>query len=164
MKNGKKLIVIGALVALSTIILGKKASAAPPPGDIVIDVYDSEGNLVPHHSPILLDEGGSYTVKLTIKNTSLKGDVPWAATLGIGISAAVGTLSLITSRVDSVNFGAGEIKTFTYPFSVSMGTGNQSGGISAWIQAPTGATITSAQAELSVKEVPIMYGATVTFG
>lgn len=171
MGEGKKIspaiiIIPAALVALA---LATRVKAAPPPpgegaASIVIQVYDSQGKLVPPSSPVALDEGSTYTVKLTVKNNSTKGGIPWEATLGIGISAATPLITLISPREDMKSFGAGETKSFNYTLNIPMGAGNQSGSITAWVEDPYGIVIANAQEPLAIRELSIVYGATIVIG
>ncbi len=167
----KKGLLVGlgmAAAGLLWLLSGKAKAEEPPPGEgdasIVIQVYDSQGNLVPHSSPVTLDEGASYTVKLTVRNNSTKGGVPWEATLGIGISATTSLTTLIASREDMKSFLAGETKSFNYAMNVPFGTGNQSGSIQAWVKDPYGTTLANAQEPLAIRELPIVYGATIVIG
>jgi len=166
----KGIIVLGGLAAggLLVFALTRKAKAEVPPGEgaasIVIKVYDSEGNLVSGSSPLTLDEGASYTVKLTVKNNSTKGGVPWEASLTVGITAATSFITLISPREDVKSFGAGETKSFNYALNIPIGSGNQTGGITAWIEDPYGTQIASAVEYLTIREIPIVYGATIVIG
>lgn len=111
-----------------------------------------------------LEEGASYTVRLTIKNTSTRGGAPVAASLGVGISAnTVGGAVLIASRVDSKSFAASEVKSLDYALSIPFGLGGQSGEIQAWAEAPDGTDLAAAKAALNITVQPIVYGATIVF-
>ena len=64
----KKQIVIGiGTVAALAYLLNKKSSASD---DLVIQVYDEDGNLIPANSPVSLLEGNTYTVRVTVRNSS----------------------------------------------------------------------------------------------
>lgn len=149
--------------------LTKKSEASPPSddgegsedGDLQIDVYDSEGNLVPQNSPIIINEGASYTVVLTIKNTSTKGGVPWPVDFVVGMSAATDLTTLISPRENTYGFTAGETKAISYLMYVPMGSGGQTGLIQAYVAIGAGGAIASANAELTIGTVAINYGATI---
>jgi hypothetical protein len=113
---------------------------------------------------VTLNEGESYTVRLTVTNTSTKAGEPWVASLGIGISAGTELITLISPRVDIKSFNAGETKSFNYAMDIPLGTGNQSGMITAWVEDPYGVSIANAQEPLIIQEVPIEYGATIVIG
>jgi hypothetical protein len=159
----KGAVVVGSLAVGGALflMLTKKAKAEPEEGEIIIEIYDSDGNPLPHNSPFSLEEGESYTVKLTIKNTSTQGGTPVAVSLGIGISASAGGTTLIASRVDAKSFAAGETKTFSYSLVIPMGLGGESGTIAAWAEAPDGTDLATAQESLVITEMPIDYGATI---
>lgn len=164
-KNKKAAIVVGGLAAgVLVFVLTRKAKVEEGEATIIIQVYDSEENLVPSNSPLTLSEGTSYTVKLTVKNISTRGGVLIAATLGVGISASIATVSLIPLRVDKQSFDAGQTRSFNYTLNVPMGTGGQTGNILAWVEDPHGQALANAIEYLTIQALPIIYGATIVIG
>lgn len=179
MTTDKKLVgvgIVGAALVIGGIALAKRKPELPP-GDgedeamLQIEVYDSEGRLVPRNSPMDLEEGKSYTVVLTVKNTSTRAGLPWAATLSVTIHAAVtygyeqvATLIPITTRDES--FTAGQTKTFSYTMTVPSineipQIEGSTGQIGASVQSPQGTTLATAYEPLTIKILEIIYGATI---
>ena len=173
MEKEKKtgLIFLGALAVGTglTVALAAMGKAAPPePGEggaiIEIEIYDSEGNPVPSNSPRALDEGSSYTVRLTITNTSTKAGVPWDAILTVGIGAITSYTTLITAQEKAELFSAEQTRSFDYPINVPLGSGGETGYISAWVDDPDGTTLASALEDITINEIPIDYGAVIVIG
>lgn len=166
MKNKTALAILGTLLAtaVGVPLLLRKKEVPPPEAPITITILDAQGKPVPRTSPVTLTEGASYTARITARNTSTKAGTPWAATLGVGISGSTAVRQLIAAQIKQVNFAADEAKAFDFPFSLPMGSGGESGEITAWVQDPTGKAISSAREPLTIAEVPVIYSATIVIG
>ena len=153
----------GALV----FALSRKAEAVPPPpgegaATIVITVYDSQGNPVPSNSPFNLDEGGSYTIVLTVTNQSTKGGQAWAATLGVWIGVIVDSIELMPVTGGDYVFAAEETQTFSYTLSVPIsGYGGKVGQITASVISPNHVTIAGDVEYINIVTLEVVYGATI---
>lgn len=167
-EDGKKVAIIGGLAAvIGGIFLATRAKAAPPPpegAEIIIEVLDAEGNPLPHNSPVELEEGESYTVRLTITNLSTKAGVPWDATLDVVIQAATAYTALIPVSSSSEYFAAGQTKAFNYPMNIPLGTGGETGQITALVKDPMGVELARAAESIDIITIEIIYGATVVIG
>jgi len=170
-RDGRK-IAIGAGIAAAVggliYALTRKRPPAPPPEGVVeaatvqIEVIGARG-----YSPVTLEEGGSYTVRLTITNATIKAvmpEVPWEATFNITIFAGTEWTTLIPTQSRDEYFGPAETRTFDYPMSVPLGTAGESGQIIATVRDPVGNEIASAIEPVTIAEVPIVYGATISIG
>lgn len=141
------------------------ARAAPPEEEkkaaatVKIEVIGAES-----HSPVTLTEGESYIVRLTVANLTTKAGAPSEATLEVVIAAGTEWVSLIPIQTSDEYFDAGQTRFFDYPMNVPLGTGGQSGNIVAVVNDPAGIELARATEYLSIAEVPIIYGATVTIG
>lgn len=111
---------------------------------------------------LVLEEGKSYTLKVSVTNNSTKGGVPWEATLETTLYASLDTTYLISpTSTGKVRYSAGEKKTFTYPFTVPVGTAGRSGAAVAGVYDPDGKHIATGYVMYSVKAVPVTYAAIV---
>lgn len=162
-------IIGGAATILGLVLLAKKAGAeVPPPGDgegdanIIIEVFDAQGNPISHNSPFSLQEGSAYTIKLTILNNSTQGGFLVPANLMVGISMGTEFISLINPQEKLEAFSAGQSRTISYPTPViPIGEAGSSGSISAWVETPDGANIANAIEQFTITVLPIVYGATI---
>ena len=164
----KGLVVLGA--ALATALVIKKVMAAPPeppPDDspqIQIKVYDRYGNEVPHRSPLSLEEGGEYTIVVTITNNAKKRDQLWEATYSIYLEAATTLETLNVTTSPNVYFGPGETRELSYLIKPTLGLAPTTGQIYVAVTAPTGAQVGDAAAAVDIVVVPIDYGVIIDIG
>lgn len=87
-------------------------------------------------------EGKSYTLQVSVQNTSTRGGSPVAATMKIGVSALLSNgVVLIPSQVTSYSFAASESRNFPLPFTVPAGTGGLQGTASATVMSPDGVAV-----------------------
>jgi len=156
------------LVAAGGLVYALTKKPAPPEkpsaAEIEIKVYDAEGNLVPRNSPLALAEGQTYTAVVTVINQTTKAGVPWEATLEISTIIYInGTYFYdgVTTGVDSHTFGPGESHSFSYSFTVPLGSGGQSGYVNARVISPENVPIAEASEPITVEEIAIDYAATV---
>ena len=149
---------------------------SPVPGGpgaaVSIEVYDPEGNPVPHSSPFTLTFGVTYTVRATITNTSTLNSSPAPASLRVWLAIAhvYGEVSptflgLIETTLD---FAAGETKVFDLPYTpggYGEPVGESSNYIQAWV-APHDSVVALAQAWefITYIQPPLQYGATLELG
>jgi hypothetical protein len=159
----KEIVIVGSLAAIALLLSKSTMKAGGDSGTIEIQVYDSQGNLVPHNSPRTLQEGGSYTVQLTVKNTSTRGGASTGATLGVGLHVLTTAYSLIPARVEQYSFIAGETRSFSYAFNVPLDSGTD-GLISAWIEDPARNIVGQAQESITITSLSTVYGATIVIG
>lgn len=103
---------------------------------------------------IAVVEGQSYTIALTITNQSAKDGVPIEVNLGVGISAAVDSLTLIPEQIASKFFTPNQTRTFIYSMIVPSGSGGQSGPIIARVEDPTGRVIAQGTENVFVEALP----------
>jgi hypothetical protein len=103
--------------------------------------------------------GQTYTVALTITNTSTRNGSPVEANLGIGIFAQA-LIMLIEKQVTSAYFSAGQTRTFSYPMTVLPGASGP-GAITAWVESPGGVKIVQAIENILVHGYLIDFGGRV---
>jgi hypothetical protein len=143
--------VLGALglAGLVLAIKGKLSNAEPEPepedelnGDVSITIYDEYGNVVPRNSPYNLNEGGYYTLKFTVKNSSTRGGTPWPATLTMSYSVTINGAVQASNTVTG-EFAAGETRTFgAYGFSIPWNIkGTGIGSVSVTSKSPSGSVL-----------------------
>ena len=162
--KGPIILGLGALAAGAILLFKKKPALGDEKAAIEIVILDAQGNPVPKNSPSQLTEGEAYTVVLTVTNQSVKNEIPWAATLGIGISTATDSTQLIPAQVSLESFAAGETRSFSYLMSVPLGTGGETGAISGWLEDPSGFAFASTNEPLNIIAIPIEYRATIVIG
>lgn len=157
------IISVGLGLGLATALgIAALARAAPPEGaaaTVKIEVIGAE-----HSSPVTMEEGKDYIVRLTVANLTTKAGTPWETTLEVVIAADIEWVSLIPIQTSDEYFDAGQTRVFDYPMNVPLGTGGQSGNIVAVVNDPAGIELARATEYLSIAEVPIIYEATVTIG
>jgi len=169
-KDGKKAAVgIGLATALGGIYLATKGKAAAPPppppegAGVEIEIRDSEGNLVPHDSPASLNEGETYTVKITVTNMTTRGGLPWEAALTTNIHAWVtdgfATVTLIVKHDNVDTFAGGQAIPYNYLIFHEIGTGGMNGGIFVTVYDPFGNVLKQVNEDLIIIALPIIYGA-----
>lgn len=168
MEDGKKAAVgIGLATAIAGIVVATRAKAAPPTppegAGVEIEIRDSEGNLVPHDSPASLNEGETYSVKITVTNQTTRGGLPWEAELTTNIHAWVtdgfATPNLIVQH-DKVDIFAGDQAIpYNYIIFPEIGTGGMTGGIFVKVYDPFGNMLTQVNEDLIIIALPIIYGA-----
>jgi len=168
MKDKDKILVVGAGV-LTAAGLAYLATRKPPTEEgeaaLSIVIRDAEGNIIPHNSPANVYEGQSYTVTVSMTNTSTRGGAPIEAELTLRVSArSAGGVWLIPTTDSSDVFPAGGTLSYTYPMYVPWGTGGTAGVIDAVVGTPAGAILASDSETLNIIAVAIIYGATVDIG
>lgn len=89
-----------------------------------------------------LYEGGSYTLKATVTNTSTKGGQPMAAILELQLRSQIMSgpragQNLFDTKVASQLFAAGQSIAFSYPFTIPTGTGAAQARVTAQIFDPS---------------------------
>ena len=170
-KNGKNLIGAGVILGVAGIAYALSQKKEIPPEEeaaqIIIEIFDAEGNPVPTQSPAIVDEGSDYTIRVTVVNQSTKAGVLWEAELNISVHVTADTTIFINGLTDGFlthSFAAGESWAFTWPISIPVGFGASSGLIDARVTSPYGIVLASAQEQLTIQEVAIDYGATIVIG
>lgn len=167
-KGKAALAIVGAGLAGGLAYLFTRAKAVPPEGEkaaLKIQVYDSEGNLVPPNSPVTLDEGATYTVRVTVTNKTTRGGVAWEATLTVDVAAFITAVGyLIPPTITAEAFTANQTRSFNYSLYIGTGLGGFSGAIDAKIKDPANNLLASASEPLIVRSLAIVYGATVVIG
>ena len=155
---------LGGVVALA---MGKKPTGYG--ASVSLQIVDAAtGELVPHHSPLDLDEGGSYTLQLSVTNNSTRLEVLVGATLTMDVIAEVGdplagTYIAFVADHFSYAFGPGESRGWSYPFIVPDGTAGRTGGAQGTVLNPTGGTVASTPIlPLTIIAAAIIYAAGVT--
>lgn len=168
-KDKKGLGILAAIGAgVAGIVLAVRAKAKPPGegeggASLQIEVYDSEGNLVPHNSPLNVTEGGSYTIRVTVTNTSyiVNPSYPVAARLVITVAVQTNVRTLLGDSM-TLDFTASERKTLSWNFTVPVGTAGEAGGvIAAAVDTPGGIQLASAGDTMTITEAATVYGATI---
>ena len=167
MKDKDKILVVGAGV-LTAAGLAYLATRKPPTEEgeaaLSIVIRDAEGNIIPHNSPANVYEGQSYTVTVSMTNTSTRGGAPIEAELTLRVSARADGVWLIPTTDSSDIFPAGGTLSYTYPMNVPWNTGGYSGAITAVAGTPAGGILASDTEMLNIIAVRIIYGATVSIG
>lgn len=183
MSNGKQ----GAALALGgaailAFLLARKGGAEPPPeeggivgADLEVLIVDKDGNILPHNSPVVVQEGETYQVRPRITNTSYRliyGEqkVPIPATFGIGMVVNIGTwyppgLNGIQVNFQLIPFDASEQKTLlTYPsFTVPYGTSGQTGRAYVEVYDPNGNFLKSGETPIEVMVAPTVWDVIIEF-
>ena len=134
---------------------------APPGATIGIEIFNSQGLPVEGHSPKILTEGESYTVRVTVTNTSTKAGIPWEADLDVGVMATTTYHTLISATRDTYHFAAGQALALDYPMAVPLGSGEETGSVWARVFDPAGAVLAEADEPITIETVEVIYGATV---
>lgn len=101
-----------------------------------------------------LEPGKSYSLRLYVKNTSQKADIPWEATLRVQAHIAIvgpdtQTFTLLNQQEDLL-FDADETKECLYPFNVPAEAADYSGQINAFVLIPDGAMLNSESANVMI--------------
>ncbi|MHB8084338.1 MAG: hypothetical protein ACYDHZ_00735 [Dehalococcoidia bacterium] len=160
-------IAIGLAAAVGIIVLATRKTAAGGSEDVVIRIYDENGNPVPVSALIgagtaNLTEGQSYTANVTITNASTKAGTPVDAVLVLAATIMAGSHNLITPWSQSPSFNAGESKSFSFPFSIPIGYGGLAGAVSITVKDPSGNSVAAGSESIAIASLPIDYNATIT--
>lgn len=154
---------LGTLAGLGVAMAMKKPPKEKPPA-VSITVYDAAGKVIPHDSPVSLEEGLSYSFDFTVLNQTTRGGEPWPATFNMTYQVLIAGDRRVRDVVSS-SFAAGEQQTFgPFPFSVLWDTGGQLGAIDVIVEDPRGGIPASGTEMITVISVVIIYGATVVIG
>lgn len=171
MTETKKIVggsLVGAAIAGIALALGLRKKPPEEEGEeeamLKIELYDSQGNLVPHNSPYAVTEGGSYTIRTAVTNTSYKVDPSHPVAARFVITIVVGTnVRTLLSDSMTLDFAAGEKKTPSWNFTVPVGTAGEAGGvIAAAVDTTGGIQLASAGDTMTIAAATIIYGATIT--
>jgi len=168
------IVAAGAVAGITIVLLAARAKAKPPtpPGEeaaLKIEVFDSEGQPVPHNSPFILTEGQSYTVVISVTNKTTRGGIPWEATLGGYAELAIMRadwpmpIVLFSGSLDAF-YIANETKQFNFPFNIPVGYGESGGEIIAAVTDPTGIVLASASEPTTIASEETVYAAEIVIG
>ncbi len=189
MNKGKKWLIGGGILAAVMGVVaavakatGATAEAAPGLGGLTITLYDQYGNVIAtsgavQHAvaaaPVAATEGDTISIGLSATNTSYQmlGGVktPVAADLTLVIVANAGSVPLIAPTRKALSFGPGAsmaVDKFTWSalqFTIPVGSGGQTGMVSAQLLDPNGVVQASGQVSFAIAVAPIIYGGTISF-
>lgn len=175
----KKAIIIGGGLLVAAIALASKKPPADTGGkEIVLHIYDAQGNLVASNSgvdepsisafPAGLVEGASYTAVVTVANTSRYPDgTPAPYTFHVGFAAGVNSpvgsyFSGAAGVAKTLNLAAGASGTVSFPFTIPYGM-NGAGSAAALLQDAGGAILGQATVTFTVSGATITPGGTIVF-
>lgn len=164
----RKKLAIGLGIAGAAAALIYAATRKPPPvppeegaATIRIEVLGPGGVPVESRSPVTLDEGTSYTVRVTVTNQTTRGGVPWGAALTVRVMTSVNFI-LPEDRVET--FSPNETRAFDYPLDIPMGFGGLYMSIDAYVIDSEGFMLATASEPVNIREVVTIYGATISIG
>lgn len=156
-------------------LLGYLLLRKPPPplpeevaATVKIEVFTLDFIPVPHSSPVILVEGESYIISITVTNQSVKAGVPYGAELYTTYFAGTPLTTFISTQVNTRYYAAGASHTYNRTIAVPLGTAGESGGhIIARVYDPT-VTLLLAQAmePITITSIveAISYAASVSIG
>jgi len=160
-----------AAVGAGALLAFKQHESDDGGGALDIVIRDADGNIVPHNSPYALQEEQSYTIEVSVLNTTLRGGVePWPAELTLVMNASLEDpmtgygVNFYSNAATTAQFAASETKVFTYPIYIEKLYGGMTGSIAVQVKAPDGATLAVKGAEMTVAVIDIVYGADVVIG
>ena len=160
-----------AAVGAGALLAFKQHESDDGGGALDIVIRDADGNIVPHNSPYALQEEQSYTIEVSVLNTTLRGGVePWPAELTLVMNASLEDpmtgygVNFYSNAATTAQFAASETKVFTYPIYIEKLYGGMAGTIAVQVKAPDGATLAVKGAEMTVAVIDIVYGADVVIG
>ena len=156
----KEKVVLGAGALALLLLMARQTVASDA---VIIQIFDSHGNLVPHNSAFSLLEGETYTVKVTVNNRTTRGGAAYRADLTLSVSAGTSNHVLIAQQSQTGHFAAGESLSFGYTMAVPQGSVGESGTITATVFAPTGGQLASQARDFTIA-ASITYGADVDIG
>lgn len=149
---------LGGVVALAT---GKKPSGYG--AGVSLQILDAvSGEPVPNNSPALVLEGSSYIARFTITNRSTRLGAMVDANLGTTIAGVAGSTVIPFPAMWVTNFGPGQAVFWDITFTIPDNTGGQTGSVVVEVWPPTGPALASAQEPLTIGDISITYGATIT--
>lgn len=162
-------LIIGGF-ALGVGILGYLATRRPVispeiPGagaSLDIEIVPVEGKVYESPSSVTLDEGRSYTVRVSVTNTSTRAGTPWEAALEMTIYAYYDTTYPIpVTSTGKITYQPGEKKTFTYSLSLPVGSGGKSGAVVAGVYDPMGRHLATGSLSFGIRSAQVTYGALI---
>ena len=143
----------------------EKEEEAPPPGATIgIEVFNSQGLPVENNSPIVVNEGESYTVRVTITNLTTRAGAPWEATFGIDFAVLGATEVIVPWGRTSEYFAAEQTRALDYSMDIRFDLGGTLAAIQVNVLDPTGALVARAIEPVTIESVAIIYGAEVVIG
>lgn len=105
---------------------------------------------------ITLEEGKSYTVRVTCTNASRKAGVPAPATLTVRV---ISSLTLAIGDPQQYAFAPGETRSFDFALTAPAGQAGQEGWLIAEITSPVGITLAQAQESIAISTpAPVKLG------
>ncbi len=172
MQRKTKGVLVGAgfLTLLGLGLRASRAKAAPPEGEqpaamVGLEILDMAGNPVPPGSLGTVVEGSSYTLRMTVTNTSTKLGAGVGATLGIQpFGAIVSTPLVFSPNWFPQAFTAGQSIVFNSTFTVPAGSAGLTNIIGADVFDPSNKLLAEKTDTLTVQSAAIIYGATIGIG
>ncbi len=153
---------LAAAIIGGIVLLSKKQASGQDNSGVEIMIYDENGQPVPHNSPFALDEGRSYTVQVSVTNTSTRGGEPCEADLTIETRIYSDKMNYLPLSSKSQLFTKGQSVVFNYPFATNYGESTTYGNVSVMVKDPDGNVLISAMEYFTVAAVAIVYGASVS--
>lgn len=159
--------IIGGVIYLAT---RKKSTTSPDgteqSGNLNMALMDEFGNPISNGIGNSFSagvvEGGNYTIRVSVTNTSTKGSVAVAATLNLLMAVSAGSTMLVNLVNTSMSLAAGETKTKDFSFTIPSGTGNSDLIANAILKDPDGASLADKLQSWSIGSQAIVYGGTVS--
>lgn len=146
-----------------------KATTPPSEAGIHIQVYDAAGNLVgslgngmANLAALNLVEGADYTVKVSVTNTSTRAGLPSSANLTVHAFGTAGSNTLLADVPETASFAPGEARSFNYQMHVPIGSGGQTGSLTATVNDPNNASLATGTLAVNITAQAIQYGATIS--
>jgi len=104
---------------------------------------------------LVLTEGESYTIKLTVTNRATKAGQPTAANLDIGLLASTEFTTIIPSTRTTEHFPPDEARVFDYDMVVPIGSGGENGQVIARVFDPAGNVIADVFEPITIESVAV---------
>jgi hypothetical protein len=149
---------LGAGLFIFALTQTKKTAPLPPvPNDGTEDfgakatikiIDNTTGQIVEHNSPYNVEEGRTYTVFVTVTNQSTKAGTPWAAQIGVQLSAAGGSSIFIPATTKNLGFAANQTVELSYSMSVPVNSPN--GSITLSLLDPNGVAFATGSEQILV--------------
>ena len=156
-----KKILIASAIGVAGIVIARNNVAADtePTKTIHARILDINGIPIPHNSPIPLEEGGTYSLEVTITNTSYRGPTAVPAALRTTINASIDGMQLL--NVDQTyDYSALAQNTVLYPFTVPWNVQGDSVFYITVID-PAGTILANLLVQSTISYVEIEYGADI---
>jgi hypothetical protein len=114
--------------------------------------------------PASMVEGQTYSIPVTVTNSSTKGGTPWPATLSLAAMVTTPAGTLLSTNPASYSYAAAEGHSQNFSVAVPLGAGGAVLSFAVTVNDPNNAIAATLIKTITITTVPVSYSGTISVG